>query len=96
MKKNMSANKHSASGSTYRPKSHSHNSENWIADHKKLLWGIGGAVVIGAGAMLLLKNRNGSDKYSDTYDELNELNRAALNDNLGEEDVVITTITELE
>jgi hypothetical protein len=60
------------------------------------LWGIGGAVVIGAGAMLLLKNRNGSDKYSDTYDELNELNQAALNDNLGEEDVVITTITELE
>jgi hypothetical protein len=107
MKKNMSGNTHTgnthntgntyaASHANYRPKSDGNSAENWIADHKKLFWGIGGAVALGAGAFIYFKNKNNSDKYSDTYDELNALNQDALNDNLGEEDMIITTITELE
>jgi hypothetical protein len=106
MKKNMSGNTHTgnahnsgntygASHTNYRPKSEM-NDGNWFADHKKLLWGIGGAVVLGAGAFMLLKNKNGSDEYSDTYNEMNDLNQDLLNDNLGEEDMIITTITEFE
>jgi hypothetical protein len=106
MKKNMSentqtgnahntGNTYAASHKNYRPKSDGQSSENWLADHKKLLWGIGGAVVLGTGAFLLLKNKNGSDKYSDTYDELNALEQNAMND-LGEEDIVITTVSEFE
>jgi hypothetical protein len=87
--------RYDASHSNYRPKSDTSSSENWFADHKKLLWGIGGAVVLGTGAFLLLKNKIGSDKYSDTYEEMNALNQDVRND-LGEEDIVITTITELE
>jgi hypothetical protein len=105
MKKNMSGNTHTgnahntgntygASHSNYRPKSEM-NDGNWFADHKKLLWGIGGAVVLGTGAFLLLKNKNGSAKYSDTYDELNALEQNAMND-IGEDDIVITTISEFE
>jgi|GEM_PF-3406040 len=107
MKKNMSGNTHTgnthntennyaASHRNYRPKSDGNSAENWMADHKKLLWGIGGAVVLGTGAFLLLKNKNGSDKHSDTFNEMNSLNEEALNESLGEEDVLITTITELE
>jgi hypothetical protein len=106
MKKNMSANTHSgnthntgntyaASHKNYRPKSEEMSDGNWFADHKKLLWGIGGAVALGAGAFIYLKNKNGNHKYSDTYDELNALNKDVMND-FGEEDVIITTITELE
>jgi hypothetical protein len=106
MKKNMSANTHSgnthntgnqyaASHKNYRPKSEEMSDGNWFADHKKLLWGIGGAVALGAGAFIYLKNKNGNHKYSDTYDELNALNQDVMND-FGEEDVIITTITELE
>ncbi len=105
MKKNMSGNTHTgnahntgntygASHSNYRPKSEM-NDGNWFADHKKLLWGIGGAVALGAGAFIYLKNKNGSDKYSDTYDELNALEQNAMND-VGEDDIVITTISEFE
>jgi hypothetical protein len=68
---------------------------NWFADHKKLLWGIGGAVALGAGAFIYLKNKNGDHKYSDTYDQMNALNQDVMND-LGEEEMIITTITELE
>jgi hypothetical protein len=50
---------------------------------------------LGTGAFLLLKNKNGSDKYSDTYDELNALEQNAMND-LGKEDIVITTVSEFE
>jgi len=57
------ANSYAASHKNYRPKSDGQSTENWFADHKKLLWGIGGAVVLGTGAFLLLKNKNGSDKY---------------------------------
>jgi hypothetical protein len=106
MKKNMSANTHSgnthntgntyaASHKNYRPKLEEMSDGNWFADHKKLLWGIGGAVALGAGAFIFLKNKNGNHKYSDTYDEMNALNQDVMND-LREEDVIITTITELE
>ena len=107
MKKNMSANTHSgnthntgntyaASHKNYRPQSQEMTDGNWFADHKKLLWGIGGAVALGAGAFIYLKNKNGSDRYSDAYDEINALNQEALSDGLGEEDIVITTISEFE
>lgn len=107
MKKDMSGTTHSgnthntentyaASHRNYRPKSHGNSSENWFADHKKLLWGIGGAVALGAGAFIYLKNKNGDHKYSDTYDEMNALNQDVVMNDLGEEDIVITTITELE
>jgi len=90
-------NTYAAAHRNYRPKTGSNGSENWFADHKKLLWGIGGAVALGAGAFIYFKNKNGSDKYSDTYDEMNALdqNVDVMND-LRHEDVVITTITELE
>jgi hypothetical protein len=115
MKKNMSANTrntgdthnsdntYAASHRNYRPQTDDNSSENWFSEHKKLLWGIGGAVVLGAGAFIYLKNRNGSDKYSDSYDEMNALNQngmEGLNDDvmndLGDEDILITTITEYE
>ncbi len=106
MKKNMSGNTHTAnthntentyaaSHRNYRPNTDSNGSENWFADHKKLLWGIGGAVALGAGAFIYLKNKNGSDKYSDTYNEMNALNQDVMND-FGEDDIIVTTITELE
>lgn len=103
MKKSMSANNHpnqsgntyGASHNNYRPKSENMNSENWFTDHKKLLWGIGGAVALGAGAMILLKNKKNSERYSDTYDDVKALNDAAFNDNLDDE-ILITTITEME
>lgn len=101
MKKNMSENArntastYAASHSNYRSKSDTIRSQSWIADHKKLLWGIGGVMALGAGAFIYFKNKNGSDKYSDTYDEMNSLEQNAMND-LGEEDVLITTITEVE
>lgn len=106
MKKDLSGNTHSgnthntentyaASHTNYRPKSEQMSDGNWYADHKKLLWGIGGAVALGAGAFIYLKNKNGSDRYSDTYDEMNALNQDIMND-FGEEDMIITTITELE
>ena len=106
MKKNMSENTHSgnthntentyaASHKNYRPKSEGMTDGNWFADHKKLLWGIGGAVALGAGAFIYLKNKNGDHKYSDTYDQMNALNQDVMND-LGEEEMIITTITELE
>lgn len=102
----MSANTHSgnthntgntyaASHKNYRPKSEEMSDGNWFADHKKLLWVIGGAVALGAGAFIYLRNKNGDHKYSDTYDELNALNQDMMND-FGDEDVIITTITELE
>jgi hypothetical protein len=107
MKKNMAGNTHTANahntGNTYaashknyRPKSEEMTDGNWFADHKKLLLGIGGAVALGAGAFIYLKNKNGSDRYSDTYDEMNALNQEALNNGFGEEDIVITTISEFE
>lgn len=107
MKKNMSENTYSgnthntgntyaASHKNYRPKSEElSDGSNWFTDHKKLLWGIGGAIALGAGAFIYLKTKNGSDKYSDTYDEMNALNTDVLND-FGEEEMIITTITELE
>ncbi len=110
MKKSMSGNAHNsentyaASHRNYRPKTDGNSSENWFADHKKLLWGIGGAVALGAGAFIYLKNKNASQKYSDSSDEMNALNQNemtglneedVLND-LDEQDVVITTITEFE
>lgn len=98
MKKRMSANTrnpsentYGASHNTYRSKSDNMNSHNWFTDHKNLLWGIGGAVALGTGAMILLKNKNGSD----TYDEMNALDQNIINDNVGEE-ILITTITEGE
>lgn len=90
MKKSMPANMHNtgnmygASHSSYRPKSDAGSSENWFADHKKLLWGVGGAVVLGTGAFLLLKNKICWDKYSGTCEEMNALNQDVMND-LGEE-----------
>lgn len=106
MKKNMSGNtqkgnayntenNYAASHGNYRPKSDGNSAENWMADHKKLLWGIGSAVVLGTGAFLFFKNKNGSDKYSNAYDEMNDWDQNAMND-LAEEEIVITTITELE
>jgi hypothetical protein len=106
MKKNMAGNTHSASTHNtdnnfaashehYRPR-YDGGTENWFADHKKLLWGIGGAVALGAGAFIYLKNKNNCDNYSETYDQLNALNQDALNEGLGEEEVLVTTITELE
>lgn len=105
MKKNMEGNtyntdnNYAASHKNYRPKSEGMSDGNWFADHKKLLWGIGGAVALGAGAFIYLKNKNGSDKYSDTYDEMNALNQSVLNDNLDDnfdDEILITTITEVE
>ena len=87
-------NTYAASYENYRPKSDTISSENWFADHKKLLWGIGGAVALGTGAFIYFKNKNGSDKYSDAYDEMNALEQNAMND-LGKEDTLITTITEV-
>jgi hypothetical protein len=114
MKKNMSGNTYTgnaynaentyaASHKNYRPQSDGSSSGNWFAEHKKLLWGIGGAVALGAGAFIYLKNKNGDHKYSDSYDEMNALNQQAMNElnqevmnDMGEEDMIITTITELE
>jgi hypothetical protein len=90
-----SGNTYAASHKNYRPKSEEMSDGNWFADHKKLLLGIGGAVALGAGAFIYLKNKKGSDKYSDNYDEMNALNEDVLND-FGEEEMIITTITELE
>lgn len=114
MKKNMAGNTrtgsthntgndYAASHRNYRPKTEGMNDGNWFADHKKLLWGIGGAVALGAGAFIYLKNKKDSHKYSDSYDEMNAINQNEMNDltqnvinELGEEDIVVTTITELE
>jgi hypothetical protein len=101
MKKRMSENTHNtentyaASHKNYRPKSDAMSSENWFADHKKLMWGIGSAVALGAGAFIYFKNKNSSDKYSDAYDKMNALEQNSMND-VGEEDVLVTTITEVE
>jgi hypothetical protein len=95
MKKRMSGNIHNtentyaASHENYRPKSDTIRSENWFAGHKKLLWGIGGAMALGAGAFIYFKNKNGSD----SYDEMNALEQNAMND-LGEENV-LNPITEV-
>jgi hypothetical protein len=39
-------NTYAASHENYRPKSDAIGSENWFAGHKKLLWGIGGAMAL--------------------------------------------------
>ncbi|MGN6531876.1 MAG: LPXTG cell wall anchor domain-containing protein [Ginsengibacter sp.] len=96
-------NTYAASHKYYLPKTDGNSSENWFAAHKKLLWGIGGALVLGAGAFLYFKNKNVSDKYSDSYDEMNDLNQNEMNDlnqhvmdDLVKEDIIVTTITEFE
>lgn len=98
MKKRMSENVQRSSGSSYHPQSDNMNGENWFANHKKLLWGIGGAVVLGAGAMLILKNINDKkdeEYYNDVYDELNALNENLISEPVDEE-FLITTITEID
>ncbi|HEU5365667.1 MAG TPA: hypothetical protein VFU62_09050 [Hanamia sp.] len=108
MKKGMSGihsaeNTYAASHKNYRPTSDVENSENWFSKHKKLLWGIGGALALGTGALIYFKNKNSYDKYSDRYDDIDaanqnemyDFNQELMND-LGEEDIVITTITEFE
>ena len=95
MKKRMSENTQGSPFNSYSTKSDNLNGENWFANHKKLLWGIGGAVVLGAGAMLLLKNKSDKEANSDLYDELNIVDENELI-HLPDEEIIITTITEFE
>jgi hypothetical protein len=95
MKKRMSENTQRSAVDSYPTRTDNMNAKNWFATHKKLLWGIGGAVVLGAGAMLLLKNKSDKEANRDIYNELNAFDEIGMTD-LPDEEIIITTITELD
>lgn len=98
MKKGTLGNAHRSALNSYRSKSDNMSGENWFSDHKKLLWGIGGAVVLGAGAMLILKKKNeknDEELNNDFFDQLNELHENELIVPVQEE-LIIATITEID